>query len=130
MKVIPLIIERTGTQFVGRAQFDDDLIVADEKTIEKLELTIKKVLKDFHAVDTNDIKFKHSYDLSSLFEKFSYLKISSIAEIASVNASLLRQYVIGNKQASPQQAKKIEQAIHKVGKELQNTQVYVPTTPK
>lgn len=124
MKKIPLIIERTGNRFVGRTDYEDNLIIADEKSLEKLEMKMKELLKDFHGIEPNDIGFKHSYDLSSLFEKFNYLKISSIAEIAGVNASLLRQYVIGNKQASEQQAKKIEGAIHKVGKELQNTKVY------
>ncbi|WP_127132496.1 hypothetical protein [Pseudoflavitalea rhizosphaerae] len=126
MKQIPLIIERTNDRFVGRTQYDDNLIVADEKSLEKLEDKIREMLKGFHKVKPSEISFKHSYDLSALFEKFSYLKISNVAELAGINASLLRQYVTGNKQASSLQAKKIETAIHRIGKELQNIQVYGP----
>ena len=124
MKKVPLIVERTGNRFVGRTEFDNNLIFADEKSLDKLESKMKQLLKSFHGLEPNDIGFRHSYDLCALFDKFAYLKISAVAEIAGVNASLLRQYVIGNKQASAQQAKKIESAIHKIGKELQNTQVY------
>lgn len=124
MKKILLIIERTDNRFVGRLEYQDNLIVADEKKLEKLESKMRDLLHSFHELNPSTIIFKHSYDLSSLFEKFNYLKISTVAEYAGLNASLLRQYVIGNKQASARQAKKIEQAIHKIGKELQDTQVY------
>lgn len=126
MKKIKLIVEKNGNRYFGRTTYDDNLIVADEKNLGKLEETMKRLLMDFHGINTDDILFKHSYDLTSLFEKFNYLKVSTVAEFAGVNASLLRQYVIGSKQASPAQAKKIEGAIHKIGKELQNTQVYAP----
>ncbi len=124
MKIIPLIIERSDDRIVGRIEFDNNLIVADESSLEKLEASIKEMLVSFHDMKTIDIRFRHSYDLSVLFEKFNYLKISNIAELAGINASLLRQYVIGNKHASASQAKKIEAAIHKIGKELQDINVY------
>lgn len=85
---------------------------------------MKKMLNSFHGVMAAEVSFKHIYDLSSLFEKFNYLKISSIATIAGLNASLLRQYVTGNKHASVTQARKIETAIRQIGKELQQVQVY------
>lgn len=124
MKKIPLIIERTDDRFVGRVEFDDNLIVADESNLDKLEDKVREILWYYHNLNATDVRFKHSYDLSALFEKFSYLKISNVAELAGLNASLLRQYVTGNKQASPSQAKKIETAIHKIGRELQNINVY------
>lgn len=126
MKKIPLIIERTDDRFFGRVKFDDNLIVVDESSLEKLEDKVKEILLSFHNIDKTGVRFKHSYDLSALFEKFSYLKISNVAELAGLNASLLRQYVIGNKQASPSQAKRIETAIHKIGRELLDTNVYGP----
>jgi len=124
MKKLPLIIERTDDRYVGRLEYEDNLIVADENSLEELETKVKEILVSFHSIKASEIIFKHTYDLSALFEKFSYLKISTVAELAGLNASLLRQYVIGNKQASSLQAKKIETAIHKIGKELQNIQVY------
>jgi predicted transcriptional regulator len=77
-----------------------------------------------HKLDPNEIVFDLQYDLTALFQQFNYLKITAIAEKANLNATLLRQYVTGIKHASPQQAKKVEVAIHKIGKELAKITVY------
>ena len=77
-----------------------------------------------HKIDPKDVVFEHQYDLTALFEQFNYLKITAIAERANLNAALLRQYVTGIKHASAKQTKKVEDAIHKIGKELSNIAVY------
>ena len=93
-------------------------MIAEEKSLDKIEFTIRQLLKKHHKLEPGEFEFKYKYDLTSLFEAFNYLKISSIARVAGVNGSLLRQYVTGAKQASPAQAKRIETAIHKIGNEL------------
>jgi hypothetical protein len=85
---------------------------------------MKKLLKDLHGVEAKDVVFEIQYDLTALFEQFNYLKITAIAEKAKLNATLLRQYVTGIKNASPKQAKKVEDAIQKIGRELANIAVY------
>ena len=124
MKKLTLIIEKADHGFFGRITYNENLIAEEANTLIKLEDNIKKAIKKYHGLKVDEIQFEHKYDLSALFEKFDYLKISNVAEIAGINASLLRQYVIGNKQASASQAKKIENTIHKIGKELLQIQVY------
>ncbi len=64
------------------------------------------------------------YDLQAFFREFKDLKISSIAERAELNPSLLRQYATGNKFPSSDQVKKIEDAIHNLAKRLKQVSIY------
>ena len=124
MKNVTLIIEKSGEDFLGRVLYDENLIVEESETLGELEVRIKQTLFKYHKLRPEDVILNCKYDLSALFQKFSYLKISNVAKMAGVNASLLRQYVIGEKQASAKQAKKIEIAIHEIAKELLAINVY------
>jgi hypothetical protein len=105
-------------------QYDDNLIIDSAKNAASLERKFKKLLHEFHGVDTKTIEFEHAYDITALFAKFGYLKITSIAKKAKINPALLRQYASGVKYPSPRQAKKLEDAIHEIGKELTDVAVY------
>ena len=124
MKPITLIVEKSQGELWGRVKYDDDLIVDSAKNMISLERKMKKLLKVLHELDPKAVVFEHQYDLTVLFQQFSYLKISAIAEKANLNAALLRQYVTGIKHPSAKQAKKVEDTIHKIGKELSNIAVY------
>jgi hypothetical protein len=123
MQII-LIIEKADEGYLGRVEYQDNLIVDEANDIPSLEKKIRKALKNFHGLNPDEIEFDYRYDLTVLFEKFNYLKISIVAELAGINASLLRQYVTGVKHPSAAQAKKIEDTIHKIGKELKQVHVY------
>ncbi len=124
MKPLTLIIERSQGELWGRIHYEDDLIIDSARTLDGLEKKMKKLLKELHNADPKTVVFDYQYDLTALFEKFNYLKISAIAEKSDLNATLLRQYVTGIKHPSAKQAKKVEDAIHKIGKELSNIAVY------
>jgi hypothetical protein len=124
MKKFTLIVEKQEQGLTGRVLYDDDLIVESGKDLRSLEDKMGRLLKKFHGVDPEEVHFQYKYDISSLFETFDVLKISNVAKIAGLNPSLLRQYVIGNKQASATQARKIEAVIHKLGKDLAAVQIY------
>src|SRR5687768_199022 len=115
MKKITVIVEKADDGYFGRINYKDDLIIDEADTIETLSKNIIKHLKKYHGVDVNGLQIEFKYDLSTLFERFSYLKISNVAEMAGINSSLLRSYVSGIKHASATQAKKIEETIHKLG---------------
>lgn len=119
-----LIIEKADSGFLGRVQYDDNLIVDEANTLQELESQMRNLLHDFHDLDPTAITFDIKYDLSSLFEKFAVLKISTVAELAGINSSLLRQYVNGIKHPSEAQAKKIEETLHDIGSELKNISVH------
>ena len=124
MKKLTIIVEKQQDELTGRVMYEDDLVVDSAKDLGVLEEKLRVLLKRFHGVDPAVIQFQYKYDLSSLFDAFDVLKISNVARIAGVNPSLLRQYVIGNKQASAAQARKVEAVIHKLGKELAAVQIY------
>lgn len=77
-----------------------------------------KTMTEWEGVSIDDISFEYEYDLTALFDVFSAIKINSIADMAGINKGLVRQYASGVKNASTQQAKKIEAAIRQLGERL------------
>lgn len=63
------------------------------------------------------------FDLSSLFEYYSVLNVSAFARFIGINETLMRQYKRGNTYISDAQLEKIEEGIHKIGKEFQSLQL-------
>jgi hypothetical protein len=59
--------------------------------------------------------FKHHALRPEIFEA---VKMSAVAKEANMNPALLRQYVIGAKSPSPEQAHRIQTALHRVGQRL------------
>ena len=105
------------------------------KTAADLVENLKELIIDYTAhegaydafwskVNVHQITIEFRYDLEAFFEQHGYLKISAVAEQAGLNTSLVRQYASGVKSASVEQAKKIERAIHQIGKELQAVAIY------
>lgn len=119
MKKINLVVEKAeGGVLWGRVEYDDNLIVESANNMNELQAQVKVLLFDFHELEPAQVEFEISYDLTSFFEVFSYLKISKIAEVAGLNPSLLRHYVAGSKTASSQQVSKIQEAIRRISAEL------------
>lgn len=58
--------------------------------------------------------------LSSLLrpESFEAVKVGAVAKEAGMNATLLRQYVSGVKRPSPEQALRVQDALHRVAQRL------------
>ncbi|MEI7844711.1 MAG: type II toxin-antitoxin system HicB family antitoxin [Chloroflexota bacterium] len=64
------------------------------------------------------VEFEYKYDISSLFNYYNFINVSKFAQVAGINASLLRQYKMGNQYISENQVLKIEDAFHKVANEF------------
>lgn len=60
----------------------------------------------------------YKFDITSLFDYYSCLKIGGIAKLAGINENLMRQYKMGNTYISELQLSKIEKAINELGLEL------------
>ena len=123
---IPLIIERGKDKLLwGRVVFEENLINDFGSTISELEQKIKNLLLEFENLNPNAVEFEHHFDISALFQRFNFLKISNVAQQAGMNPGLLRQYVSGIKNPSLEQAKKIEQTLHKLTTELKEASIFV-----
>ena len=121
---IPLTIERGDDRKLwGRVEYNGNLISDFAKNISDLEQKIKNLLWEFEEVNPESVQFDHLFDVSALFQRFDFLKISTIAEHAGMNPGLLRQYVSGSKNPSLDQAKKIEQTLLKLASELQKATI-------
>ena len=56
--------------------------------------------------------------MQSFFNYFSFLNVTKIAELAGINASLMRQYTSGVTKAGQKQYDKIRVAVERISKEL------------
>ena len=132
---LEVIIEKEKNHFWGRIENNGFMPTGQGKSIEKLLQNIIMCIEDYvehegrkdkfwNKVTADTIEFQMRYDLQSFFEEFGELKISSIAKKAKLNESLVRQYASGNKFPSIQQAKKIEMALHDLGKRLYNVTLF------
>lgn len=123
MRAITIVLEKNVTEYFGTINFEGNLIVSSAYHLPSLEIKLKKLLRRFHKIDSKDIVFKYKYDLTVLFDVFDYLNISNVAKAAHLNPSLLRQYVIGNKQPSAAQIKRIENTIHTIARNLSSVKI-------
>ena len=70
--------------------------------------------------DMKDVVFEFRYDLSSLFNYYSFFNVTQLAKRLGINPSLMRQYKSGKAYISDKQVSKIEEGIHRLGRELMN----------
>lgn len=76
----------------------DDMLAAYEETKELVE-------------NVPELEFEFKYDIQSFFNYFSFLNISAVADMAGINASLMRQYSAGIATAGEKQYVKIRRAV-------------------
>lgn len=69
-------------------------------------------------LNNGNIKFDFRYDFSGFFKSYPMFNVSELAKEVNINSSLLRKYKSGLAYASAEQKKKIEAAIHSLGKKL------------
>ena len=122
---IELIIEKGDSGIWGRVNHNDNLIVEQAENLADLELSMKELLKEFEGVDASQVLFDVKYDLCALFDQFDFLNITKVAKYAGIHAGLLRQYASGVKHPSLNQAKKIEETLHRLAGQMQNVSIYV-----
>ena len=87
------------------------------------ENTVKEVLETYKETgeplpeELQDITFEYKYDMPSFLNCYNYLNMTKLADRAGINPSLMRQYKRGQ-YVSEKQALKIQEAVHKIGREL------------
>ncbi len=121
---IELIIEKGEEGLWGTVTYNDNLITDQAPTLPELEDQIKTHLQEFENANPETIAFEHTYDVFALFQEFDFLNISKVAKYAEINAGLLRQYASGVKHPSLNQAKKIEETLHRLAAQMQKISVY------
>ena len=101
--------------------FGDGNTVAEAKA--DFENSVKEfieVFEDMGREDPDDLKnttFVYKYEMPSFLNYYDYLNMTKLANMSGINPSLMRQYKRGQ-YISEKQVSKIQNAIHKIGKEL------------
>ncbi len=128
MKTIIVNLERTDTGYSAFIpEFDfcgtvgDSIEEIRQNLVEAINLFLEDVPANekesgVHDVESWDFDFR--MDVSDFFRLHNPIKQSLIAKKAGINPSLIRQYARGIKHPGIKQAKKIEIAIHQLGREL------------
>ena len=68
--------------------------------------------------ELEDLTFDYKYDISALFDDFSFLNISKFAQRVGISPSLMRHYKKGDTYISARQAQKIQRGLHQIANEF------------
>ena len=77
-----------------------------------------KEMQEEEGKEVPELEFTYKYDMQSFFDYFSFLNVTKVAELAGINPSLMRQYKQRIAFASESQKSRIEEAIHRAGREM------------
>jgi hypothetical protein len=133
---VDLIIEKNDGILWGRVEGKGNYMPTPYgETKAEVIKNLKELIADYQAHEGKTDKFwskvhidklevEIHYDLQAFFQEHEYLTISSIAKRAGINPSLMRHYASGIKYPSAIQAKKIEETIHALAKELESVSLY------
>ena len=137
MKSLQVIIEKSDEGLFGRIEGRKSYLpVTFGKSKKEVIQNLKDLIKDYQKhekkgdsfwlnLDTENIEFEILYDLQSFFIEHDFLNTSAIARHANMNESLVRQYASGKKHPSSEQARKLENVIRNLAKDLTNVSLYV-----
>jgi predicted RNase H-like HicB family nuclease len=96
--------------------------VAESKA--DFENSVKEMLASYSErgieapAELQGVEFEYQYDISSLFNYYNFINVTKFAQVAGINASLMRQYKTGKQYISENQVLKIEEAFHKMANEF------------
>ena len=133
-RTLTIILEKGDDELWGRINDPGFLLTSVGASVEEVTTNLRDLVADFlehegkdspqwNGIRETDITYDIEYDLTALFDVFKAIKITSIAEIAGINASLMRQYATGNKKPSARQAQRIESALRQLGERLAHVSV-------
>jgi predicted RNase H-like HicB family nuclease len=109
-------------------EFDGFSLNGQGNTVDEAKRSLISAIDDYKKMlidlgkeipaSLSSVEFEYKYDIASFFECFKFISVSTFAKYAGINPSLMRQYKQRLAFASESQKLKIEEAIHKAGKEL------------
>ena len=109
-------------------EFDGFSLNGQGNTVEEAKQALIEAVNDYKTMlsetgkevpaSLSDIEFDYKYDIASFFECFKFISVSTFAKYAGINPSLMRQYKQRIAFASEAQKSKIEEAIHRAGREM------------
>lgn len=128
MKTTALIEKgKDGTFTIFTSELEST-IIGEGNTVDEAKKSFLKSIDeiiDFYKEDglelpeeLKNVSFVFKYDISSLFDYYSFINVSKFAKKTGINSSLMRQYKRGNTSISEKQVLKIQNQLREIGKEL------------
>lgn len=125
-----VLIEKDGNGYSAVITNFKSTIFGEGATVEEAKSDLMNSIaevKEAYAMEgrkspdaLDNIVFEYQYDMSALFDEFSFLNVSKFAERVGISPSLMRHYKAGDTYISSSQAKKIEAGLHQIARELQS----------
>jgi transcriptional regulator with XRE-family HTH domain len=126
---IVLDIDPNDGEVSAWSEIDGGLLTTIAENTEGAVKNIRMLIENFRQnewkdephwadVDVNLINFDYQYSVVSFFDAYKTIKISEMAKLAGLNPALVRAYANGDKNPSLAQAKKIEEAAHRLAESL------------
>ena len=120
----------TENNYSAHINIGDGIAVATGKTFEELKVQMKEAV-EFHldgmredgdgipAIFNNDYELVYQFDSESLLRHYNGIFTNAALErLTGINQRQLQRYASGTSKPRDAQAKKIEKALHHLGKEL------------
>jgi predicted RNase H-like HicB family nuclease len=128
MKKISVTIERTDTGYSAYVpEFDfcgtagGSISEIRKNLIEAISLFFENSpenLKEIGIGCDDPVDFEFRMDVTDFFLLHRQINQAMVAKMAGINPGLIRQYARGIKHPGIKQARKIEEAIHQLGRDL------------
>lgn len=127
MKTIALIEKGENGTFGIYTPNIKATIIGEGKTVAEAKADFENSVREMKEAfageelpgELKDIEFEYKYDTASVFDELDCINITKFAKFADIYPSTMRQYARGITYISEKQAKKIERALHDLGKKLQ-----------
>lgn len=109
-------------------EFDGFNLNGQGKSVDEAKRSLHECIDDYITMlkeqgnevpgELKNVEFEYKYDIASFFDNFKFISVSTFAKYAGINPSLMRQYKQRIAFASEAQKAKIEEAIHRVAREM------------
>ncbi|HHU25355.1 MAG TPA: type II toxin-antitoxin system HicB family antitoxin [Bacteroidales bacterium] len=126
MKTIQIIIERSSDSFGAYAKNVKGIYGAGD-TVEECKQSILDAIETIKTFDNDqipaalkgDYNLVYKFDTESLLQYYKgILSNSAIERLTGINQKLIHQYSTGLKKPRPAQREKIQEGLHRLGREL------------
>jgi predicted RNase H-like HicB family nuclease len=130
MEIVLVTVGMTENNYSAHVIIGDGIAVATGKTFEELKIQMRGAV-EFHlegmqedgdeipAVFNNEYELVYQFDPESLLRHYNGIFTNAALErLTGINQRQLQRYATGNSKPRAMQAKKIEKALHNLGKEL------------
>jgi predicted RNase H-like HicB family nuclease len=130
MKTLKIIISKGMDDFGAYAEevpfiFASGETVAEvkENVLQAIEL-YKEYNEELPEILKEEFKIEYKMDVASLLEHYKgFFSLASLERITHINQRQLQHYSTGLRKPRPEQARKIEASLHRLGEELLSIQL-------